>query len=186
MNILPHLKLVPWAFREIRPRAPWGILPEDILQSGYLGLVIAGERFANIGEGHSFPAYALCWIRGMMWEEVRRWVGRSGYKRQFNAEALPEVEEWRLAVPPNQQALVAWDLERLLGHLPFERRYLVEEVCLKERSVTDVAKELGLSMTVASKRYRYAIGKLRDLALQRPQRTYTSASALRERRRHVA
>lgn len=76
--VLGHLDLVRQIALQLAARMPPQVDPDDLVQAGLLGLVMAARR-CSAGREHSFRAYAGMRIRGAMLDEARRadWVPRS-------------------------------------------------------------------------------------------------------------
>lgn len=80
--------------RRLRSRLPAGVLVDDLVQSGMIGLLDAVEKY-DVGKGANFEAYAGIRICGAMLDEVRRgdWAPRSIHRKSRRvSEAIRTVE----------------------------------------------------------------------------------------------
>lgn len=89
-----HAPLVKRIARHLQARLPAGVLLDDLIQSGMIGLLEAARRY-DASKGASFETYAGIRIRGAMMDEIRKgdWVPRSVHRNSRRiAEAIRAIE----------------------------------------------------------------------------------------------
>ena len=89
-----HAPLVKRIAYHLSARLPSGVLLDDLIQSGMIGLLEAARRY-DASKGASFETYAGIRIRGAMMDEIRKgdWAPRSVHRNSRRiAEAIRVVE----------------------------------------------------------------------------------------------
>ncbi|HEY5651998.1 MAG TPA: sigma-70 family RNA polymerase sigma factor [Acidimicrobiia bacterium] len=125
---------------------------EEILQSAYVRAVEKGVP-ADESEGAVHWFFAV--LRNAVTDHYRRRAAEARATESVAAEGIPEITD------PELRAEVCACFRRLLPTLREGYATILEQVDLEERSVSDVAKELGITPNNASVRLYRARGALR-------------------------
>jgi RNA polymerase sigma-70 factor (ECF subfamily) len=125
---------------------------EEILQSAYGRAVEKGVP-ADESEGAVHWFFAV--LRNAVTDHYRRRATESRTIASLVNEGIPDIAE------PELRAEVCSCFRRLLPTLRAEYATILEQVDLEERSVADVADELGITPNNASVRLHRARGALR-------------------------
>lgn len=152
---------------------------DDLLQSGFLGLVRAVELFEP-SRGVQFPTYASFRIRGSVLDSLRAldWVPRSlrreAARRELAGEPplLPiccELDAEALVDPrahPGVEMELAEERERLrkaVARLPRREKLALEGSYLGGRTLKDISLELKISESRACQIRTRALSRLRHM-----------------------
>jgi RNA polymerase sigma-70 factor (ECF subfamily) len=125
---------------------------EEILQSAYARAVEKGVP-ADESEGAVHWFFAV--LRNAVTDHYRRRAAEARATESVAAEGIPEITD------PELRAEVCACFRRLLPTLREDYATVLRRVDLEERSVSDVAEELGITPNNASVRLHRARGALR-------------------------
>lgn len=170
---------------------------EDLMQMGMVAIVLADQRFSD-DRGCSFIGYAKFWIRALMgrlcWNTgnqvrtpVHQWVtagvrtcevslneplkGDRGEGRRNWEDVLPAAAS---AEALEMDAETEWDALRMsIGELKPIYRVALEKHFLEEKSMREVAVELGITNQGVHLRVNKALRMLRGKARLRALRAAT-------------
>lgn len=123
--VIEHGPLVKRIAYHMMNRLPASVQVEDLIQSGMIGLIEAGQHY-DPGQGASFATYAGIRIRGSMLDEIRRsdWTPRSVHRRARQVStAMRQIE--------NEEGRDARDVEvaEVLGMSLKEYHHILQDSC---------------------------------------------------------
>lgn len=152
VNILVdnHRQFLSFLNRRVGSRAA----AEDILQSAYTR---AAEKGVPADEAEGIVNWFFAVLRNAVTDHYRRRAAEARATDAVAREGIPEIAD------PELRAEACACFRRLLPTLRDDYATILEQVDLNERSVTEVAKELGITSNNASVRLHRARGALRRL-----------------------
>ena len=115
--ILEHLPQVRWIAANVHEKLPSGILQEDLVSAGIIGLIAAIDNF-DPSRNTSLRTYAEYRIRGAILDSMRGLDGIPSHhrKRAKEVQAAIESAEQRLGRPASEEEIadeLGMNLERI-------------------------------------------------------------------------
>lgn len=106
--VLEHAEMVRRVGYHLADRLEGSVDPDDLVQTGMVGLLEAAERYSPI-EGIPFEAYALTRVRGAMLDGIRRhdWCPRNVRKQGRILHTARDELTRELGRPPSQDEVAA-------------------------------------------------------------------------------
>jgi len=151
----------------------WRVPYDEAYQDAAMGLVEAVRRYQR-RRRLTFGAYVRVRVRGAIIDGLRR---RSlAWRAARSSEAVPVREvalSEAMALPAQHSAVDPWIQERLhraIGRLSDRERYVLHQVYSAGFSLTEVAAQIGLSVSRVSQIHTSVLERLR-LALRRRPRS---------------
>jgi RNA polymerase sigma factor for flagellar operon FliA len=136
--ILEHLQQVRWIAASVHDRLSAGVLQEDLVSAGILGLIAAIDNF-DPSRNTSLRTYAEHRIRGAILDSIRGLDGIPSHqrKRAKQIQAAIETAEQRLSGPPSEE-----DIAEELGiNLEEYRNTLLDVRAISLGALDDVASD---------------------------------------------
>jgi RNA polymerase sigma-70 factor (ECF subfamily) len=143
-----HRRFLSFIERRVGNRA----VAEEILQAAYARAV---EKGVPADESGGAVQWFFAVLRNAVTDHYRRRAAEARATESAVAEGIPEISD------PELRAEVCACFRRLLPTLREDYATILEQVDLEERSVSDVAEELGITPNNASVRLHRARGALR-------------------------
>ncbi len=154
-----HIDLVRAAAGGLYRRSSRAAERDELLSAGYRGLVEAASRFAPNG-GAAFSTFAYPRVVGAMHDELRAALSdRQNEAEPLSADDLADPTPSPHDVAAAREILAA--LASALAGLPERQQRLVEGCFFEGKQLADVAEELGLSVSRASRLRSRALSALR-------------------------
>ena len=147
--IADEMRAADWASRATRKRIRESLHVQDSLTQALGRTPTVGEVAESLGVDRTAAAEALA-------DASRTVAGLDETMAEVVASAIPNPEDAMLDTERTRYVIAA------VTALPDRMRYIVEQIYLHDRSVNDLAEELGLTHSAVSQQRSEAVRLMRD------------------------